>query len=203
MNADAVLIDDKTALVLVDLQNGIVCRETAPHDAISVVEASRRLAEAFRAKRLPVVLVTVGWSSDMGDAPRQRYAMPIVAPEDPAWFATVHSALGAAETDIHVRKHQWGVFHGTDLDVQLRRRGIQTIVLAGIATNMGVEPTARHGNMAISSSLRRTPPRASGPKCMPLHSRPFSHDWAWYAASMRLSSRCGQVSRACQLSFRN
>ena len=37
----------------------------------------------------------------------------------------------------------WGAFHGTELDLQLRRRGIQTIVLGGVATNMGVESTAR------------------------------------------------------------
>jgi nicotinamidase-related amidase len=42
-----------------------------------------------------------------------------------------------------VTKHQWGAFYGTDLDVQLRRRGIQTIVLGGVATNIGVESTAR------------------------------------------------------------
>ena len=49
----------------------------------------------------------------------------------------------AAPTDIRVTKHQWGAFYGTDLDVQLRRRGIQTIVLGGVATNIGVESTAR------------------------------------------------------------
>jgi nicotinamidase-related amidase len=42
-----------------------------------------------------------------------------------------------------VTKHQWGAFYGTDLDVQLRRRGIKTIVLGGIASNIGVESTAR------------------------------------------------------------
>src|SRR6266853_1071140 len=45
--------------------------------------------------------------------------------------------------DILVTKRQWGAFHGTELDLQLRRRGIQTIVLGGVATNIGVESTAR------------------------------------------------------------
>ena len=40
-------------------------------------------------------------------------------------------------------KRQWGAFYGTDLDLQLRRRGVKTIVLCGIATNFGVESTAR------------------------------------------------------------
>ena len=47
--------------------------------------------------------------------------------------------------DLRITKRQWGAFHGTELDLQLRRRGIQTIVLGGIATNIGVESTARQG----------------------------------------------------------
>ena len=42
-----------------------------------------------------------------------------------------------------ITKRQWGAFYGTELDLQLRRRGIRTIVLGGIATNFGVESTAR------------------------------------------------------------
>jgi nicotinamidase-related amidase len=52
----------------------------------------------------------------------------------------------AQASDILVTKHQWGAFYGTDLDVQLRRRGIRTVVIGGIATNMGVESTARQAH---------------------------------------------------------
>ena len=53
-------------------------------------------------------------------------------------------APGLAESgDLRITKRQWGAFHGTELDLQLRRRSIDTIVLAGIATNLGVESTAR------------------------------------------------------------
>jgi nicotinamidase-related amidase len=45
--------------------------------------------------------------------------------------------------DVAVLKRQWGAFYGTDLDLQLRRRGLTTIVLCGIATEFGVESTAR------------------------------------------------------------
>jgi nicotinamidase-related amidase len=51
-------------------------------------------------------------------------------------------------SDIRVTKHQWGAFYGTDLDGQLRRRGIKTILLGGIATNLGVESTARQAHEA-------------------------------------------------------
>ena len=50
--------------------------------------------------------------------------------------------LGPQPGDHVVRKRQWGAFYGTDLDLQLRRRGIGTVVLCGISTNFGVESTA-------------------------------------------------------------
>ncbi len=143
MTTQAPELSPRCALVLIDLQAGICARDTAPYSASDVVRRSANLARAFRARGLPVILVTVGWAADMADAPRQAYAATIPAPADPDAFVAIVPELGAEPSDIHVRKHQWGAFHGTDLDVQLRRRGIDQIVLAGIATNMGVESTAR------------------------------------------------------------
>ena len=45
--------------------------------------------------------------------------------------------------DVLIAKRQWGAFHGTALDQILRRRSIRTLVFAGIATNFGVESSAR------------------------------------------------------------
>ncbi len=59
------------------------------------------------------------------------------------WW-TYPAALGKKESDIEVTKRQWGAFYGTDLELQLRRRGIDTIILCGISTNIGVESTARN-----------------------------------------------------------
>lgn len=132
-----------SALVLIDLQAGIVAHDTAPYTSSEVVAASARLADAFRAKGLPVIIVTVGWAADMADAPRQALAGQINAPADVDAFVAVSPELNCVPTDILIRKRQWGAFYGTDLDLQLRRRGVQTIVLAGIATNIGVESTAR------------------------------------------------------------
>jgi nicotinamidase-related amidase len=90
------------------------------------------------------VLVRVGWSDDGGDALRQPVDQPRPAP--PGGFPAGWSDLadGLAEPgDILVFKRQWGAFYGTDLDLQLRRRGVATIVLGGVATNFGVESTAR------------------------------------------------------------
>ncbi|WP_432586303.1 isochorismatase family protein [Streptomyces sp. HD1123-B1] len=61
----------------------------------------------------------------------------------PADFAELAPGLGRTDDDIVVTKHTWGAFHGTDLDLRLRRRGVTQVVLGGIATSIGVESTAR------------------------------------------------------------
>ena len=60
----------------------------------------------------------------------------------PGWDEIVPE-LGPRAGDHVVRKRQWGAFYGTDLDLQLRRRGIGTVILCGISTNVGVESTTR------------------------------------------------------------
>ena len=134
-----------TALVVIDLQKGIVARPTEPHAAAVVVANAARLAEALREKGGFVVLVTVSYSPDVRDALRPES-------DDPGWtrsgpvpadFAELVGELAPHAGDHLVIKRQWGAFYGTDLDLQLRRRGITTILLCGIATCFGVESTAR------------------------------------------------------------
>ncbi|WRZ93173.1 hydrolase [Streptomyces sp. NBC_01007] len=137
-------LDPRTALVLIDLQHGIVGNPgLAPHAAADVVERSVRLADAFRGHDLPVVLVRVTAAADGADAVHGRIDGPsrgLAFPE--GWDVIVEELAGHPE-DITVTKRNWGAFYGTDLDLQLRRRGITQIVLAGIATSIGVESSAR------------------------------------------------------------
>lgn len=135
---------DKTALVLIDLQKGVVGRALAPHSGGDVLKTSMELADRFRRAGAPVVLVNVGWSPDFKDALRQPVDQPIQIPPGgfPADFMELAEGL-KKPGDICITKRQWGAFNGTELDLQLRRRGVQTIVLGGIATNIGVESTAR------------------------------------------------------------
>jgi nicotinamidase-related amidase len=144
--ADALVLDAKrTALVLIDLQNGIVSMPLAPRSGAQVVETANRLASRFREARAPVFLVHVGWAADGADRPSRNVDKPSPLPPGglpPEWMALVEGLVH--ESDIRIHKRQWGAFTGTPLDVHLRRRGITTIVLAGIATNFGVESTARH-----------------------------------------------------------
>ena len=139
-------IDSRTtALVLIDLQEGILPYGKAPRTADAVLEASARLAKRFRAVGAPVVLVRVGPSPDFGDVLRQSVDQPAPTPTGglPENWWTFAAQLEASERDILITKRQWNAFYGTELDLQLRRRGIRTIVLAGISTNIGVESTAR------------------------------------------------------------
>jgi nicotinamidase-related amidase len=134
----------QTALVLIDLQNGIVGMPVVPRSGPEVVAAGRALAERFRAAGATVVLVRVAWSDDLADVPPQRVDQPSTrrAGGLPAGWSTLVEGL-VQPTDLVITKRQWGAFYGTELDLQLRRRGIRTIVLGGIATNFGVESTAR------------------------------------------------------------
>ena len=133
-----------TALVLIDLQQGILPYAKAPYDAAAVLANAVPLAAAFRAAKAPVVLVKVGFSADGGDALKANVDAPNPPGAPPANWLDDTRELPGQPGDIRILKRQWGAFHGTELDLQLRRRGIRTIVLAGIATSIGVESTARN-----------------------------------------------------------
>lgn len=133
-----------TALVLIDLQKGIVPFAGGPHTGAAVLEKAGSLVQRFHDRGSPVVLVRVGWSADGGDALRQPVDQPPQARSFSADWWDFPAELGAIDSDIRVTKRQWGAFYGTELELQLRRRGIDDIVLAGISTNIGVESTARN-----------------------------------------------------------
>jgi nicotinamidase-related amidase len=141
--ADLEIHPAQTALVLIDLQNAIVGRDTAPYPAADVVARGKQLADAFRAKGSPIVWVNVNVNDFLSlpvDEPSPRPAQPV-----PAHMMDIADAAGKQPGDLLVTKRHWGAFAQTDLEQQLRDRGITTVVLTGIATNMGVESTARQG----------------------------------------------------------
>ncbi|UKV15743.1 hydrolase [Thalassospiraceae bacterium SW-3-3] len=162
MPKDQILLDPaRTALVMIDLQNGILAQSLHPRSGDVVLENARNLIAKFRSANTPIVLVRVYWSSDMADAPHQMVDLPSVPakcpPED--WGTLVDGLVQPG--DIVITKHQWGAFYGTELDLQLRRRGVDTIILGGVVTNFGVESTARsaweHGyNVVIAEDTTAT-----------------------------------------------
>jgi nicotinamidase-related amidase len=130
------------ALIVIDLQRGVVARNCTPHASSAVVANAARLLRRFRERGALVVLVHVGFSADDRDRLKPRADEP-VAPRPSPDFSELVPELERAPSDLVIMKHQWGAFYGTELDLQLRRRGIRTLVLAGISTNFGVESTAR------------------------------------------------------------
>jgi nicotinamidase-related amidase len=135
----------KTALVVIDLQKGIASMKALPHDSKTVIANAAKLAQAFRKSQMPVFLVRVSTSADGKDR-----LVPVIDGESPwgnrqmpADWSEIVSEMGPEINDFIITKKQWGAFYGTELDLQLRRRQIETIVLCGIATNVGVESTAR------------------------------------------------------------
>ena len=142
MNPPAIQLN-QAALVLIDLQKGIVGLPLAPHSGADVVKNAARLAERFRAAKALVVLVQVDFSADGGDLLKAKADLTHPRPPMTADWAEFVPEIGPKPGDILIKKRQWGAFYGTELDLQLRRRGIRQIVLCGISTNIGVESTAR------------------------------------------------------------
>ncbi len=180
----------RTALVLIDLQHGIVGLDLAPRSGADTAEAGRALARRFRAAGALVVPVRVAFASDFADAPSTRVDHATPQPpggRPPDWSTLVDGLVEPG--DVVVTKQQWGAFHGTGLDLQLRRRGIDTIVLGGIATNMGVESTARasfdHGyhTVVVEDACTSFAPA--------LHAMAFEH----------IFPRLGRVARSDALAF--
>lgn len=134
-------LDKKTALVLIDFQQGIV---TSPvvHPAQEVITNAVKLVVAFRQAGQLVVAVNVSFAADGADALKTRVEAASSAQRPAGWDVLV-SELQLEPGDIRITKRNWSAFYGTELDLQLRRRGITGIVLAGIATSIGVEGTAR------------------------------------------------------------
>jgi nicotinamidase-related amidase len=136
----------RTALVLIDLQKGILSMPgLAPHAPEQVLARGIALARRMLEAGGTVVLVQVGFAPDGADRLRQPVEAPMPAGPLPADWSDLAPELAALPAQLVVKKRGWGAFHGTELDLQLRRRGIDTIVLGGIATNLGVEQTVREG----------------------------------------------------------
>jgi nicotinamidase-related amidase len=135
-------LDSRTALVLIDVQEGVAARFGRDALAAPVGNCSR-LAAGFRARKLPVMLVRVALSPDAAERPMNRVSAGFGAARPTVDFTALMPELDQQPADLVVTKRRMSAFHGTDLDLQLRSRGITGIVLGGIATSFGVEAAGR------------------------------------------------------------
>jgi len=128
-------LDPTPALVIIDLQKGIVSGPVA-----HVVPPAAALARSFREHQLPVVLVNVtGRAPGRTDAAGHSGTFP-------AGWADIIDELGQQPGDHLITKRRRSAFHDTGLDTLLRDLGVTQIVLAGVSTSSGVESTARSGH---------------------------------------------------------
>jgi nicotinamidase-related amidase len=134
-----------TALVLIDFQKGVLAMPLAPRGPSEIVANAAAIATGLARAGGTLVLVHVAFSENMIDRLGQPVDAPMALPPGglPPDWAEFAPGIADLPADVVIVKRQWGAFHGTELDLQLRRRGIATVILAGVATNFGVESTAR------------------------------------------------------------
>jgi nicotinamidase-related amidase len=133
-------LDPKTALIVIDLQRGVIALPAAAHSMDTVIHNSAALADAFRSHGLPVVLVNVN------GAPAGRTERSMAGGTRPEGWDTLIDELNQQATDKLVTKRTRGAFTGTDLEQYLRGNGVTQVVVTGVATGSGVESTARHAH---------------------------------------------------------
>lgn len=128
---------EKAALVVLDLQVATAGLPSVPNPVSDIVARSTRLADAFRARGLPVVWVTVGGGvSGRTQAPAQHGELP----EN---WSELLAELAADPADHTLTKYAWGAFHDDRLDKLLSGLGVEQVVLTGVTTSFAVESTAR------------------------------------------------------------
>jgi len=133
-------IDKNTALVLIDLQKGIIATPKA-HPVAGVLDNAAKLVAAFHQAHLPVVIVNVNPVGAAWTRTRKDADQPVGAYKDD--FLEITHEIKTAPGDIMITKHTWGAFFETSLREQLQERKVTGIVLGGVATSVGVEGTAR------------------------------------------------------------
>jgi nicotinamidase-related amidase len=144
-------IDKNMALVLIDLQKGIV-KNYATQTVSEVLAHAAKLIDAFREQGLPIVIVNV---NPMGAAWTKTRKEISTVPPNPvvqtvgkvamslSGFTDIVPEIKADAGDIFITKHTWNAFYETMLHEELQKRNVTGIVLGGIATSIGVEGTAR------------------------------------------------------------
>ena len=144
-------IDKRTALVLIDLQKGVVRMDTV-HPVINILLKVSMLVDVFRAANLPIVIVHV---NPMGAAWTKTRVEKSTLPQNPVMhtlarmvmpvmgFTDIVPEIKIQPQDILIEKKAWNAFFQTSLNKELKKREITQLVLAGISTSIGVEGTAR------------------------------------------------------------
>src|ERR1039458_8893695 len=141
-------LDPKTALIVVDLQQGIIGSPFI-HPIADVIAQTGSLIDAFRRRHLPVVLVNVaGGAPGRTEQPRRHQTLP-------EGWADLIPELGRQPSDILVTKRTWGAFASTDLEARLKAMAVTQVVITGVATGTGVLVNVAGGAPGRTEQPRR------------------------------------------------
>lgn len=130
-------LDPNTALIVIDLQKGIVNGDFV-HPITDIIGQTCSLLDAFRAENLPVVLVNVAGRPQGRTEQGPRSSISFAD----GWTELLPE-LDQQPGDIVITKQSWGAFATTDMERELKARGVTQVVVAGVVTSGGVEATAR------------------------------------------------------------
>ena len=140
-------MENKTALLVMDMQAGIVSRLP---DASAVLSNVGKAIAAARSKKIPVIYVVVGFRQGAPDiSPNNKSfaaAKEMFAGVNMHEFMTVHPDVAPQAGELTVIKRRISAFAGSDLEVVLRSFGINHMVLTGIATSGVVLSTVREAS---------------------------------------------------------
>ena len=136
------VLDKNTALVLIDLQKGILSVPRA-HPIDELLEKTALLIEAFRKESLPIVIVNVDPTNAPWMKSRKEFGTAQTNTNNSiSDFTEITDAIKSESSDILITKKTWNAFYNTPLHDELQKRNVIGIVLGGVATSIGVEATA-------------------------------------------------------------
>lgn len=142
MNKHELEISRRAALIVIDVQKGMVGLDlSAPLDRL--VARARMMIDAFRQADLPVIFVRRDHSAAEGQRAPRRVDQSLHVHEWQPSMADLLEGLDVKESDTVITKYQWGAFHQTVLDLELRLRDVEQLVLCGVATGIAIESAAR------------------------------------------------------------
>lgn len=125
-------LPEKTAMIVVDVQVGLFCSPTPPHQAAEVIERINGLARQARRRGMPVIFI------QHEGAPHAGWLVPFTKDWE------LHPRLEREEGDLVIAKATGDAFFGTTLEAELRRRGVQAVLLTGYATDYCIDATLRN-----------------------------------------------------------
>ena len=159
-----------TALILHDLQNRNVAYPYVPSNFETIAKLCSHLGRAVRQAGGLTIYTHVL------EAEVLRLPTDVPTPESgppPEGSDLIADAAGFQAGDVLITKRQLGAFYGTNLEQQLRRRDVKTLIIGGVATELAIESTARaaldHGYALVFAS------DAIGGRAKPSHSFFLEH----------------------------